>query len=155
MRKTLRSSGPHHWLPLICLAVLVASAVLAPVRAEAYWFETYLRTVKLIDAGEVTEASALLDALIREYPTPDATIRIPGNQFLDYFPYYQRARIELARGDFEGASHSLDVSDAFGSIREDFRTEAEVTRMRAELERARIARRGSASAAVEPDSDRR
>ena len=52
MRKTLRSSGPHHWLPLICLAVLVASAVLAPVRADAYWFETYLRTVKLIDAGE-------------------------------------------------------------------------------------------------------
>ena len=98
--------------------------------AQSYWFESYQRAVKLIDDSRYDEAALLLDDVIRDRPMPQAALRIPGHQYLDYLPYFQRARIEIHRGQFDRAAHSLDVSEAFGAVRASRRPEVEFNRMR-------------------------
>ena len=99
-------------------AIILAAAsilfTLVPLaQAEAYWYENYQKAVDLIDRGQWKEASKLLEQIVKDHPVPVKGLRIPGNQFIDYTPYYQRARIALMRGDSRAALANLDYSIAF------------------------------------------
>lgn len=98
----------------VVLLVLLGASGLAA--AKDYWFESYERAVELIDDGRVQEAAPLLEEVIRQQPLPKAMYRAPGNRYINYLPYLQRARIEIVRGEFANAAHSLDVSEAFGAV---------------------------------------
>jgi len=123
------------WLVVVALALILSVVLSSPALAKGYWFESYQRAVELIDGERLDEASVLLEEVIREMPTPEASARIPGNRFVNYLPYYQRARIQFLQGDLEGAAHSLAISEAFGAIRSDRRVMADVQKLRAGLER--------------------
>lgn len=128
-RKLLRTVGP---------AILVLLLAPSLIHAQTYWFESYQRAVQLIEAERFEDAAPLLDRLIQEHPHPEAGVRIPGNQFLDYLPYFQQARIQMERGDYQAASHSLDVCKAFGAISQNRRSLAGLKQMRQSLD-ARLA----------------
>ena len=115
------SSG-HHGRTLAvlmpALLLLLATSVFA-VSTQTYWYESYEKAAYLIDKGKFDEASPILDTLIERYPAPVASVRIPGDRFLTYAPYYHRARIEFARRDFAAAFDSLQTSKAFGALEQD------------------------------------
>ena len=81
------------------------------------------------------EAAKLLEELIEQRPLPRARVRVPGNQFVDYLPYYQRARIEVRLGERTRAIRSLEVSEAFGAIKSNRRALTSLKEMRVKLER--------------------
>ena len=124
------------WLVVVAIALILSVALASPALAKGYWFESYQRAVELIDGERLDEASELLDDVIRDMPTPEASARIPGNRFVNYLPYYQRARIQYMQGDLAGAAHNLAVSEAFGAVRSDRRAFADLRELRAGLERA-------------------
>lgn len=100
--------------PGAVLLLALGCATLA--NAQVYWFETYERAVELIEDDRFDEAEPLLEQVIADHPLPRANVRVPGNRFIDYLPYFQRARIQLERGEYESAARSLDVSEAFGAV---------------------------------------
>jgi len=136
----MRANRPRHrqpchlWRSALVLAVLLLIPGLAS--AQTYWFESYQRAVELIDDGRVEEAASLLEPLIDTRPNPQDRVRLPGNQFLDYLPYYQRARIELRLGEHALASRSLDLSETFGAIKRNRRALAELRQLRLRIEDA-------------------
>ena len=132
---------------VLVLAVCFGSSTVT--QAAPYWYETYKQTVKLIDAGRIDEADGLLDQLIEDHPVPRHSVRTPGNRFIAYFPYFQRARIERARGDFELASHSLDVCDAFGEMEQVPRAQIEYERFLQQLDRPDNRGTAQAKASIE------
>jgi hypothetical protein len=111
-----QSSFIVHRLVRVGAVLLVALGGATLATAHDYWFETYERAVELIDDDRIDEAEMLLEEVIADQPLPRASVRVPGNRFIDYLPYLQRARIQLHRGDYESAAHSLDVSEAFGAV---------------------------------------
>ena len=123
------------WLVVVAIALILSAALASPALAKGYWFESYQRAVELIDGERLDEASVLLEDVIRIMPTPEASARIPGNRFVNYLPYYQRARIQYMQGDLQGAAHNLAVSEAFGAVRSDSRAFADLRELRAGLER--------------------
>lgn len=123
----------------ILLPAVLLLLFFGATHAQTYWFESYQRAVKLIDDSRYDEAALLLDDVIRDRPMPQAAVRIPGHQYLDYLPYFQRARIEIHRGQFDSAAHSLDVSEAFGAVRASRRPEIEFNRMRGQVISAQAA----------------
>jgi hypothetical protein len=120
-------------LVAVALALILSVALSSPALAKGYWFESYQRAVELIDGERLDEASLLLEDVIRDMPTPQASARIPGNRFVNYLPYYQRARIQYMTGDLEGAAHSLAVSEAFGAVRRDKKALADLRELSAGL----------------------
>lgn len=118
----------------------------APLTAQTYWFENYERAVALIDAGKTSEASTLLERVIKDHPVPESCLKVPGDRCIDYIPYFHRARIQVSRGDTRGASHSLDVTEAFGVMNK--RTEKELVRLR-----ERIRSMAGEDATVSPAAD--
>jgi hypothetical protein len=119
------------------LLVALGGATLAT--AQDYWFESYERAVELIEDNRLDEAEALLEQVIVDHPLPRAFVRVPGNRFIDYLPYFQRARIQLERGQYESAAHSLDVSEAFGAVTARRRQTVALREMREEVH-AKLAR---------------
>jgi hypothetical protein len=132
------------------LAVLLTVSTSAT--AQTYWFENYERAVALIDDGLTTEASALLERVIRDHPLPVSCLKVPGDRCIDYIPYFQRARIQVSRGDARGAAHSLDVTEAFGVGVMNKRTEKEVVRLRQQIRTMDTGRAGE-PATVSPAVD--
>ncbi len=132
----------------IRIALLLAAAVVSPLstpgtaHAQTYWFEDYERAVDMIDDGRMAEASALLERLVREHPLPQASVRVPGDRFINYLPYYQQARVQLHQGDTTAASRSLDICEAFGVAKQNRRTARQFTELR-----RRIAEKASAATA--------
>ena len=125
---------------LVIVLVLGSAWLFDSVEARPYWFETYERAVDLIAAGKVEEAAPLLDQLIEDHPFPRHEVRVRGSHFMNYFPYFQRARIESARGDFEAAAHSLKVCGTFGQLEQDRRSRAAFSELQEEIEdQARVA----------------
>ena len=122
------------WRGALVFAVLLLVPGLAS--AQTYWFETYQLAVELIDDGNVEEAADLLERLIDKRPHPQDRVRLPGNQFLDYLPYYQRARIEIRLGEHVRASRSLDLSEAFGAIQRNRRALVGLRKLRLRIEDA-------------------
>jgi len=100
----------------IAVALLAFGATLT--QAKPYWFESYQRAVQLIDADQAKEGSAILELLLQERPIPVTSLRIPGNQFIDYLPYYQQARAQAKLGQLEAASENLAVSESHGALTE-------------------------------------
>ena len=126
---SLLDSSPRRLLRVgATLLVLLAAGGLA--NAQTYWFETYERAVELIESDRLDEAQALLADVIKDHPVPRSAIRVPGNRFIHYLPYFQQARIQVERGDYDLAAHNLDVSEAFGAIRFDRRRLAELQDLR-------------------------
>jgi hypothetical protein len=113
--------------------LLVALGGATLVSAQSYWFETYERAVELIEDHQLDEAETLLDQVIADQPLPRAFVRVPGNRFIDYLPYFQRARIQAMRGDYESAAHSLDVSEAFGAVTARRRQTADLRALREQV----------------------
>lgn len=113
--------------------ILICSIFAPPVAAQTYWFETYQRAVDFIDDGRTAEAAELLDQLAKAKPLPEAGVRIPGNQVLDFLPFYQKARIDLQQGDYKAAKHNLDVSEAFGAITRSPRGKSHLAELRAQV----------------------
>jgi hypothetical protein len=122
------------WLVAVALVLILSVALASPALAKGYWFESYQRAVELIDGERLDEASVLLEDVISEMPTPEASARIPGNRFVNYLPYYQRARIQYLKGDLDGAAHNLAVSEAFGAVRADRRALAGLRELRAGMD---------------------
>lgn len=149
MRQPLRSFRAmlRYALPAVALLTAVGAA-----QAQTYWFETYQRAVSLIDANQPDEAATLLEQVIQDHPLPQAAMRIPGYQFLDYLPYYQRARIELLKGQYERAAHSLDVSEAFGAVRSSKRSTADLARLRQQVDAAQASNRPAPTVASDSDT---
>ena len=110
-RRLLRSA-----LPVLALTICAATFAPQAPAARTYWFETYQKAVELIEDGDCAQASGLLDGLIRNRPQPELAVRIPGNQYIDYVPYYQRARAQLDLGQIQDAAQSLDLSFRYGAI---------------------------------------
>jgi tetratricopeptide (TPR) repeat protein len=116
---------------LVCVVLIFAPGL---VSGQTYWFETYQRAVEYIEQERLEEAAKLLEELIERRPLPQARVRVPGNQFVDYLPYYQRARIEVRLGDRTRAIRSLEVSEAFGAIKSNRRALTSLKEMRVKLE---------------------
>jgi hypothetical protein len=106
---------PRYALAVLAL-VVVAVLGTGLVEAKTYWFEKYLRAVELIDKGQPGQAVELLEELILRDPVPSAAIRIPGNQYIDYLPYYQTARAQAALGDLDTAGLFLKRSHNCGAL---------------------------------------
>ena len=122
----------------LLLAALVVVVATTTASAQTYWFEHYETAVSRIDSEQGMEASAalsMLDDLVREYPVPESKVRIPGDRYVDYLPYYQRARIQAMLGQFEEAQKSLDISEAFGAVKENRDAMAAVREMRGAMNR--------------------
>jgi hypothetical protein len=120
-------------LRIVVPALLVCS-FFGAAHAQTYWFETYQRAVQLIDADKSAEAAPMLDQLVQNHPYPQASMRIPGHQYMDYLPYFQLARIQYDQKDFELASRSLDMSEAFGAVKHNKRSSAHFTQLRTRLD---------------------
>jgi hypothetical protein len=120
-------------LRIVVLAVLICS-FFGAAHAQTYWFETYQRAVRLIDTDKPAEAAPILDKLIQSHPFPQASMRIPGQQYLDYLPYFQLARAQYDQDDFRQASHNLNVSEAFGAVKYNKRTNADFSQLRTQLD---------------------
>jgi predicted Zn-dependent protease len=133
-----KSTQLRRWLRVgwtiafVCGALTFAAG---PASAQTYWFETYQRAVEYIEQERFDEAAKLLEDLIEERPFPKARVRVPGNQFVDYLPYYQRARIEVRLGDHTRAIRSLDVSEAFGAIKSNKRALTSLKQLRVKIEK--------------------
>lgn len=136
----------------IIFAVSLALPLLAPrtAYAERYWFESYEHAVQLVDDGRIDEASALLGALIDEHPVPISGVRVPGDRYVNYHPYFQRARIQVQKGDYLGASQSLAVCEAFGAIRQNRRMERQFLDLRRQIAERAADMTASNSPAVAP-----
>lgn len=99
--------------------VLIVSASMAS--AQTYWFESYENAVDMIEGQEreeIEEALVLLTALVTERPVPQSDVRVPGDRYIDYLPYFQKARIELQLGKYDEANKSLNISEAFPAVKE-------------------------------------
>ena len=70
----------------------------------------------------------------RNHPYPQASMRIPGQQYIDYLPYFQLARIQYDQRDLRQASRSLDVSEAFGAVKSNKRSNAHFAQLRTRLD---------------------
>lgn len=127
---------------LLILTAAICFTLIPKAGAENYWFERYERAVSLIEAGSHDEAALLLDKLIQEHPAPMASVRIPGDRYIDYLPYYQRARIQLERGDTRAAAHSLDICEAFGAIQQTRLGADGLKELRTQIAQAASARTG-------------
>lgn len=114
-------------------AVLICSFV-GVAHAQTYWFESYQKVVQLIDEEKTAEAAPILDQLIQSHPFPRASMRIPGQQYVDYLPYFQLARVQYDQEKFKQASRSLDVSEAFGAVKRSKRSNADFTELRSVLD---------------------
>ena len=124
-------------------AVLLSSS---PAGAQSfYWFESYERAVSMVDAGSFSEASEMLDSLIESHPLPVVGMRVPGDRFIDYVPYFERARIAVAGGDLLAASHNLDICEAFGVSDQNNRMARKIATLR-----KTITDRHGAKASIEP-----
>ena len=133
-----RSFSNFHRLVRVGAVCLVLLGVAGLAQAQDYWFETYERAVELIDDNRLDEAEELLGQVIKDRPVPQSAIRVPGNRYIHYLPYFQRARIQIERGQFDLAAHNLDVSEAFGAIRFNRRRLAQFQKLR-EVARAEMA----------------
>lgn len=132
----------------VAVAVVCFSLIPSSTSAENYWFERYERAVSLIDAGMHDEARAILDRLIVEHPTPIASLRVPGDRYVDYLPYYQRARILLHKGETRSAAHNLDICEAFGAIQKSRQSEENLKSLREQIVRVETAQAGKPKPAV-------
>lgn len=119
----------------ILFAVSLALPLLAPraAYAQRYWFEDYEKVVQLVDMQKMDEASTLLAGLIEHHPEPVSGIRIYGDTYLDYFPYAQRARIQIHKGDAQGAAESLAICEAFGAMKKSPRGEKLLSELRRQV----------------------
>lgn len=142
-------------LVLSLAASLIFSAGIQAADDYRYWYETYELVVQLIDEGRTAEASELLAPLLQGHPAPVSGKRLPGNRFIDYLPYFQRARIQLEQGDVRGAAHSLDISEAFGAIRQNRRNHSEFQELRKTVDTRQAALRSQGPAAPVPASSER
>lgn len=100
----------------LAIAFLLSITCGPVLHAKPYWFETYQRAVELIDADRSEEASSMLEQLIAERPTPISGIKVPGDQFIDYLPYYQMARAQVKLGHFDEATRVLTTSESYGEL---------------------------------------
>lgn len=124
---------------LVTLVALTLSA--SSVRAQSYWFERYEHAVTMIDAGRFAEASGLLRDLIQRHPVPIVGMRVPGDRFIDYLPYYERARIHVAEGNFPAAAHDLDISEALVQFEKDGKIAKDIAELRRTIAQGRGAAR--------------
>lgn len=126
----------HRGRLTLILALALAAPLLAPRTAygQTYWFEEYEKVVQLVDMQKMDEASAILSRLIEQHPEPVSGIRIYGDSYLDYFPYAQRARIQIHKGDAQGAARSLAICEAFGAMKNNPRGEKLMYQLRRQLE---------------------
>lgn len=107
-----------------------------PGLAQSYWFEDYVRVLRMIDRGQAEEASELLNVVLRDHPSPVSCLRIPGDRCIDYLPYYQRARILFKMGNLSAAAHNLDIANAFGAVHMNRRTKAAFFDLQTEVRRS-------------------
>ena len=114
---------------MIAMILLAVVAFSGSAFAGSAWYEDYQRVQNWIEDGKIDDASSLLDTLIAKYPEPEADVRIPGDRFINYLPFYHRARIELARQDYVAASRSLQISQAFGATLRDRAVTSDLLRM--------------------------
>jgi len=101
---------------LVSTLVVISLLATGVASARTYWYERYLRAVDLIDSGRPGDATILLEQLIKQRPEPAVAVRLPGNQYIDYLPYYQTARAQAGLGKFLDADHALARSVEYGAI---------------------------------------
>ena len=112
------------------LAILISSGLAV---AKTYWFENYQRAVHMIDAGRSTEALPILDKLLVDQPIPTNAVRVPGNRFIDYLPYYQMARAHSQLGNVKSAKSSLVTSESYGVVTETHRHTADLAALKSAI----------------------
>jgi len=123
----------------LSVALVLLFGAVGMTQAANYWFESYERAVELIHESRTEEAQPLLLGVIEDHPVPQAAVRVPGNRFITYVPYLQRARIQFQQKEYLLASRSLDVSEAFGAVAHNRRHMTVLEQLRQQL-RAKLIR---------------
>ena len=125
----------HRGRLMLVLALALTAPLLAPRTAwgQTYWFEEYEKAIQLVDMQQTDEAAAILARLIEHHPEPISGVRIYGDTYRDYFPYALRARIQILKGDAQGAAQSLAICEAFGAIKTNPRGEKLLSQLRRQL----------------------
>ena len=103
---------------LVVLFIVMFVGSLSLVNAKPYWFEEYQQAVEMLEDGKADQASSILEQLVEEYPQPITALRIPGNRFIDYLPYFQQARAKLELGDVKSATEKLNKAESYGALTE-------------------------------------
>ena len=140
----------HSWLRFLVVATVAGAAWVAGgsrAMAQNYWFENYEKAVELIDAGELSKASVLLDSVMNTHPNPVGCLQVPGDRCVMYCPYFQRARIQYGQGDLRGAAHNLDVSGAFGAVHQQKRSHEAFVELRQQVRTGMAQTRGKTDVA--------
>jgi len=115
---------------LLCVLFIGATAQAKGTKeSKVYWFEKYMRAVDLLESGEAADAANMLQQLIDSHPVPRNAAKVPGNQYIDYLPYYQWARAQANLGNNTAASDSLERSIDFGAIKESRRHDQELDQL--------------------------
>jgi len=133
-RDPMKNAG-RRGFAILCVALLCVLFIGATAHAKAsketkvYWFETYMRAVDLIDTGQAADAASLLQRLIETHPVPKNAAKVPGNQYIDYLPYYQLARANAKLGNNSAAIDGLERSIDFGAINESRRHAEELDQL--------------------------
>jgi hypothetical protein len=139
-------------MSLATLVLAMALSVSRSAYGQTYWFESYERVVQMIDRGDAAEASPLLDLLIRNHPYPIPGLKVPGDRSIDYLPHFQRARIQVYRGDARAAAHSLDIEEAFGAVLSNKRASKQLLKLRQQIETMEAFRHPNPPITVAPAS---
>lgn len=122
-------------LSLIALLWVVGATAAS---AQVYWFETYESAVDKIEGEQpedMEQALELITALLADRPVPEAQVRVPGDRYVDYLPYFQQARIQWRLGQFDEARESLNKSEAFPAVRDNREAMTAMREMRSALDR--------------------
>lgn len=130
----LRTDGIRNRLMLLLAGVILAGTTLPLItEASTYWYEDYLRMIYCIENGRLDQAEALLNRSMEKMPFSEYKVRIVGNRFIDYFPYYYRAQIRMMRGDLEGAREDLAIEEALGAIKKNEKAYLDLKRLQTTL----------------------
>ena len=111
-------------------ALIVALSPISMSAPRSYWYEDYVRTLELIENDQLDEAFALLETVIEKRPQPDRLVRTPGNTYVSYLPYLERARIHARKGNYDASRQSLELSENYGESLKDNRAKRDLERLR-------------------------
>ena len=114
------------------VAIMLVSLA-SPQQGVEPWYTHYQRGVELVEAGDGAAAVVELESALEARPEPALRVATDGPRYIDYLPYFQRARIQLGQGEVAAAAHSLEVAEAFGIVMFQRNTRQEFNQLRQQV----------------------
>ncbi len=106
----------HQTAAFRAIWITAVLAVTSPLAAgAARWYENYGKATKLIDQGGCQpQAISMLEEAIGQRKKSERSARTVSVQVIQYYPYYQLARAQLACGNWSAARAQLSQERGFG-----------------------------------------